>query len=183
MPGYIYFTPDEAAIEQAADDLLTRAPRDPECPAYTERQLNRHGERYLVSLDWVSEAAISEMPQSFRDELRFLASISRLKSEARRILRFWIDGWTQPEIAEALHISQQFVSKRLRRALKTCYDNAPVTFRQFSFHTIWQPRRRTTSLNSYRTCLNCGFQFEPANGQGRYCSDACKSHYASRRKK
>lgn len=183
MPGFIYLTPDEAAMEQAADDLIALAARDPERPAYSERQLARHGERLIISLDRVSEAAIAEMPQSFRDELRFLASISHLKSEARRVLRFWIDGWTQTEIAEAFQISQQFVSRRLRRALRICYENAPVTFRQFSFHTISQPRRRSTRPMNSRVCLNCGYRFNPANEPGRYCSETCKNHYSQRRKK
>src|SRR5438477_396378 len=40
-------TPEQLALEHVADRLLETFPADPERPAYTERQLARHGGRMV----------------------------------------------------------------------------------------------------------------------------------------
>src|SRR5687767_15111452 len=125
-------TDEQLALERVADRILETFPPDPDRPAYTERQLARHGNRMVVvSIYSLSESMVAE-PQEFRDELRFLMSVTRLRPEQRRCLRLWVDGWNQWEIAEAYGVEQQTISYRIRRALRACYDSQPLSFRRFS---------------------------------------------------
>src|SRR5437016_1964836 len=127
MTYFVPMTPDQAALETAADALLRTTCRDPERPAYTERQLMRKSPRMIDIREMVRRAFTPS--QTLRDEIRFLASVSHMNSEHRRCLKLWIDGWNQQEIAEACGITQQFISRRLRKALRACYDSAPISFR------------------------------------------------------
>jgi len=163
---------DEAALEQAADDLLKTASPDPERPIYTERQLARRTVR-IIPIDEMLEITFAP-PQSLQDELRFLASVSHMNREHRRVLDLWVRGWNQREIATAFKISQQFVSQRLRRALGSCYDSVPISFRRFSHHTIYQKRRASRDFAILRQCANCQEEYPLGNGMGRYCSQRCR---------
>src|SRR5262252_2307615 len=104
--SYTEKTLEEETLEQQADALLSQAPADRERPAYTERQLSRHG----IRVDLKRLALTSPSPeQPLRDELKFLASVSLIAPEQRRCFQLWIDGWSQREIADACRVSQQFV--------------------------------------------------------------------------
>lgn len=171
-------TPEQAAFEQVADRLLQTFPRDPERPAYSERQLARHGTRVSkVSFHRISEMLVAE-PQEFRDELRFLMSVTRLRQEYRRCLQLWVDGWSQEEIAAAYGVHQQTVSYRLRRSLRACYDSAPLSFRRFSQHSIYRrpAKRRDSAL--LRVCAYCEEHFSLGIGLGRFCSVPCRERAA-----
>ena len=162
----------EQFLEMAADYLLREAPRDPDRPTYTEQQLSRNWRRMLRIDALVGRKG--NPSQTMRDEMRFLMSVSRMDPEHRRCLRLWVDGWTQEEIARAYNVSQQIVSYRLKRALKSCYSAAPISFRRFSQHTTYRKRRiRTTA--GIRRCVHCGEQFLQALGCDRYCSPDCES--------
>lgn len=167
----IVLPPEETALEDAADALLRQAPKDPERPSYTERQLARRAYR-TVSIERLVETAALP-PQSLRDELRFLASVSRMGRETRRYLRLWLDGWAQSEIAEGCKVTVQNVSRMLRRALRICYDAEPLSFRQFSHHTVYKKRRARGPM-IVRRCVHCEEEFSLEAGQGRYCSDRCR---------
>lgn len=174
MTSFASLTPVQAALERAADDLLRSAPADPERPAYTERQLARRMTRQILSLEWLAENAAVVMPQPMRDELKFLASVSRMSREKRRFLNLWMQGWTQNEIAEALRISQQRVSQQIRFALRRCYDATPLSFRRFSYHSIYKPRGRFREKPGLRSCLYCESGYAVGTGCGRYCSGTCR---------
>src|ERR1043165_986117 len=117
-------TLESIELERQADELLARLPHDPERPFYTERQLARHGSRLTI------ERVLTRHPpmQPLRDELQFLLSVTKLDKENRRFMRFWLNGWSQREIADALNISQQFVSQRLGTAIRACFDMTPISF-------------------------------------------------------
>lgn len=161
----------EQFLEMAADYLLRKTPRDPERPAYTERQLARKWPRALC-VDRIPCDASA--PQSLRDELRFLMSITHLDREDRRCLKLWADGWTQQEIADAYNVRQQVVSYRLHQALRACYNSAPVSFRRFSQHTIYRRRSRVRTTVGSRQCAECREVFLAILGFGRYCSEECQ---------
>jgi hypothetical protein len=172
VPAYVLLTPEQLALEAAADELLRHAVPDPERPVYTERQLARRGRR-LVSSDVLAEMATAP-PQPLRDELRFLAAVSHLSAEQRGCLNLWLDGWSQREIAEAYGVCQQRISQRLRVALRICYDATPISFRRFSYHTIYRPPRRRKQIAWARRCIRCGEEYPAGIGCGRYCSTACR---------
>lgn len=175
VPAYVLLTPEQLALETAADELLRQAVPDPEQPVYTERQLVRRSRR-MVSTDALAEMAVAPS-QPLRDELRFLASVSRLSAEQRGCLNLWIDGWSQSEIAEAYGVCQQRISQRLRAALRICYDATPISFRRFSYHTIYRPPRRRKHAGLVHRCIRCGEEYLAGIGCGRYCSTAC--HHAA----
>lgn len=172
MSVFVILSPEEIRLELAADALILAHPQDSSLPAYTERQLARRGRR-MIPVDSLAEMTAAPS-QSLRDELRFLASVSRLSAELRGCLNLWIDGWTQQEIAQACAVSQQRVSQRLRAALRICYDAAPLSFRRFSYHTIYRPPRRIRKEMITRRCARCGEEFPLGNGAGRYCSTSCR---------
>ena len=171
MTGLDRPIPHEAFLELVADHLLSSVPRDPERPAYTERQLSRRWRR-AVNIEALSQRSTCTS-QPMRDELRFLLSIVRLDPEFRRCLKFWIDGWTQQEIAEAFNVPQQTVSYRIRQGLAICYDAAPLSFRRFSQHTIYRKARRARRLAILRRCITCGEEYPLGCGHGRYCCEGC----------
>ena len=165
---------EQLALERVADRLLETFPPDSDRPAYTERQLARHGNRIvLVSLYSLSEKIVAE-PQEFRDELRFLMSVTRLQPEQRRCLRLWVDGWNQWEIAEAYGVPQTTISYRIRRALRACYDSAPLSFRRFSYHSVYRKPRKTHDYAILRRCIHCEDEYSLGIGLGRYCSLRCR---------
>lgn len=140
MPVRVLLEREQLALEEAADRLLRSLPRDPACPTYTERQISRRG-KVIVSLDEIADRVTAPV-QSLSDELRFLAAITPMHPTARTVLNLWTQGWTQTEIAHACGMSQQRVSQRLRSALTACYDSTPLSFRRFSYHSIYRPPRR-----------------------------------------
>jgi len=172
MAVFIVLTREERALERAGDMALRALPPDLERPAYTERLLARRSRR-LISMDALIENAATA-PEPLRDELRFLASISRLEPKSRCCLILWIDGWTQREIAAALRVSQQSVSQWLRRALRACYDMSPLSFRRFSQRSIYRPPRRRRGPATLRRCAFCKGEFPPGSTGGRYCSTYCR---------
>ena len=165
---------EQRALERVADRMLQTFPPDPNRPAYTERQLARHGNRLtILSIYSLSERLVAE-PQEFRDELRFLMSVTRLRPEQRRCLRLWVDGWSQWEIAEAYGVEQQTISYRIRRALRTCYDSTPLSFRRFSYHSIYRRPQKGRDNTILRKCAHCEDAYSLGVGIGRYCSQRCR---------
>ena len=162
----------EIALEQEADRLLRVAPPNPERPVYTERQLARHGARYVRVRDL--RCSSIGIDADTRDEIRFLANISRLEPFGRTCIRLWIDGWTQQEMSRTMGISQGEVSRQLRDALRACYDHTPITFREFSKHTIYRKPSHGRKSPLPRKCLYCGEAFLMFTGEGRYCSSSCQ---------
>ena len=167
-------TPRQRALEHVADCLIETFPTDPKQPAYTEIQLARRGRRAaVVSIHGLSEMMLAE-PQEFRDELRFLMSVTFLRPEYRRCLQLWVNGWTQPEIAAAYRVTQQTVSFRIRKALRSCYDSMPLSFRRFSHHTIYRRPQIARESSIIRVCAHCEDHFLLGIGFGRYCSLRCR---------
>jgi DNA-binding CsgD family transcriptional regulator len=169
MGPYVVLTREELLLEVAADSLLAAVPRDPDYPVYTERQLQRHGSRLRVPAERLARLATIH-GTDFRDELRFLASVTDLTLTERACLRLWSDGWTQQEIASKLRASQQWVGKALRRALQQCYDSTPLSFRSFCHHTIYRPPSRRREPPLARRCAVCGEIFEGSRCNGWYCA-------------
>jgi hypothetical protein len=161
--------PCERDLEEAADRLLSEAPRDPERPAYTERHLARRV-RLVTPIEAVAET-IAPPVQSLCEELTFLLSVSRVDQDSRRCLQLWIDGWSQLEIAEAIGTSQQRVSQRIRIALEACYDATPISFGKFSEHTVYRPPRHGDRRAGFRRCVRCGETLDSPHG--RWCP-ACR---------
>lgn len=172
MGLFVPMTPQERKLEEAADLLIRSMPRDPDHPAYTERQLDRRGPR-LISVDGLLESRAA-LAQSLADELRFLMSVSHLQPIPRLCLRMWSAGHDQQEIAQSFGMSQQRVSQYLRRALLVCYDNAPISFRQFSHHSIYRRPSRVRRYAMLRRCAWCGDEFPAGLGSGRFCSIPCR---------
>lgn len=172
MRTFVVLTHEQLRLEEAADELLADLPPDLEQPVYTEVQLNRHGPRLKVSVDRIAHLG-SIHSESFRDELRFLASVSDLSPMERICFGLWADGWSQAEIALKMHRCQQYVCRLLHRALLRCYDSSPLSFSAFCRHSVYRPpaRRRTAPLA--RLCDGCGEVFDGRASQGRYCSSKC----------
>ncbi|MCC6730129.1 MAG: helix-turn-helix domain-containing protein [Chthonomonadales bacterium] len=172
MADYSDLTPEQRALERAADELLAALPADPRAPARPERRMRAAGGRAMLSLDRLAEMPVAPS-QPLRDEIAFLVSVTALPARARLCLGRWADGYSQSEIAARLGVSQQRVSQILRQALAACYANAPLSFRRFSFHTIYRPPRHSRPLVALRICARCGETFPLHLGWGRHCSRAC----------
>ena len=139
----------------------------------SERNLSRRGKNMVpIPVDYLvqMEAAPS---QSFREELRFLISVTRQAPKVTSCLLLWVDGYTQSEIALRLLVTQQCVSARLRQGLIKCYDSSPITFRAFSRHTIYRRPTRGRYKFPQRWCLYCREPFPSPSGFGRYCGEKC----------
>jgi hypothetical protein len=174
---------EAARLEQEADRLLQTLPRDPNCPTYTEAQMERrrHTHRVVRLERLVETDEVSRPPQSLLDELAFLASVTPLKRRERVCLRGWLLGWTQREIGAHWRKllpddARQNISRLLRSALRKCYRTDGLTFTQFSRHTIY---RRPARHRLWRSaiCPHCGETFAWGLGAGRYCSTACREQH------
>jgi hypothetical protein len=172
MPAYVVLTREELLLELEADNMLAAAPPDPDRPVYTERQLQRHGTRVRIPADRLAQLTCVRGP-NFRDELRFLASVTDLTAFDQVCLRLWADGWTQREIAQRLGLTQLPISRCLRAALRQCYDAAPLSFRNFCHHTIYRPPSRRREAPMARQCLGCGEVFEGRGYRGAHCGKWC----------
>ena len=169
----------ERDLEEVADRLLGEAPRDAERPAYTERRLARRM-RLAAPVESLVTTTTAPPARSWRDELAFLLTVSNVDQDSRRYLRFWIDGWSQLEIAEAFGTSQQRVSQRIRYALEACYDASLISFERFSHHTVYRPPRHGDRLAGMRRCVRCGAVVEGPGKRGRWCA-ACREALRGRR--
>jgi hypothetical protein len=167
-------TARQVALERVADRLLETFPDDPERPAYSERRLARRGSGWMRSINSLAVEVVAE-PQEFRDELRFLMSVTRLRPEIRRCLRLWVDGWSQYEIAEAYRVAQQTISYRLRTGLRACYESVPLSFRRYSYHSIYRRPHKGPELGLVRICVHCEEVYLMGLGAGRYCSERCRN--------
>jgi hypothetical protein len=172
MPVYVRLDAEEMQLEFESNRLLGAENLGKRGACLTERQLLR-ANPFLVSLEGL--CGLQAAPtQSFRDEMKFLLSVSRMRRADRLCAGLWADGHNQSEIASALGVSQQTVSRRLRMALGRCYDMTPISFRQFSRRSIYRaPRRRDPSLRE-RCCVRCGEAFPYRNGVGAFCSQRCR---------
>lgn len=179
MPILVRMNATEWALETKANRLLGPHLGRHRGGLRSERQLSRTN-HLLLPLDKL--AILPSAPtQSFRDELRFLLSVSRMDRPSRLCARLWIDGYTQTEISRALGTSQQSISNRLQTALRNCYDMSPVSFRLFSRRSIYRPPRRGRSTWPERRCLRCGEMFPLRNGLGVFCSQQCRELSRRRR--
>lgn len=137
---------DEVDLERQADILLDSVPFDSACPTYAEWEMARkrrgRGEEHcLFSVNDVNEEFIiaTRPPQSFREELVFLASLTQLSLRERICLHGWVEGWTQREMASEIGIrSQQMISRYVRSALWKCYEVSELSFAAFSRHTVYR---------------------------------------------
>ena len=173
MSVYVVLPREDDLLEQAADVLLAALPIDQDHPAYTERQLEHQGLTLRVPVEDIGEMEVAE-PQSLRDELRFLASVTELSPAERWCFKLWADGWSQREIAEKLRASQTYVGQRLRSALLSCYDATPLSFRHFCRHSVYRPPSSSRSGSVLRVCERCGEEFSGRAGSGRFCGSFCR---------
>ncbi len=172
MPNFPETPTAEPSIEAEADRLACPPGRKRGEGPFTERQLMRRSRRTVAGtgIEELAEAC----SQGAREELQFLASVSRLSPGARALVRLWADGCTQAEIAKALGTSQQTISNRLRPALARCYENVPVSFREYSRRFIYRAPKRRNSAAFTRICPRCQEHFAAACGAGRFCSGRCQ---------
>ncbi len=170
----------EDALEAASDSLLNAESRNSVYPAYTERQLSRHGEKFMLcSADTM--AAMIEDPrpsQTALDELKFLMSVTDLSRRERICLHAWILGWTQTELSGhweilARKVSQQSVSRWLRDALLKCYDSSGISFYIFSKHSLYRTPLKRREIARMRTCPYCHEHYAYGLSAGQYCSTSC----------
>ncbi len=159
--------------EIRADLVLQWAGGDEERPFDREGRMVRRHSRSMVDGRWsmVEEAAES---QEAVEELRFLADVANLRPGERMLVKLWIEGWTQAEIAGKLGRLQPEVSRDLKRAQRRCYDMAPVSFRRFSYKPLYRPRRRW-EVRHRRVCAGCGDVFYWVDRAVRYCCAECGS--------
>lgn len=169
-----------ARLEQEADALLQSLPRDPDCPTYTEAQLQRYRYTHHVArLDSLIHSLETAYPgQSLLDEIAFLASITPMTRRERACLRGWLLGWTQREIGAKWQtllpdVTRKNISRLLRSALRKCYLAEGLTFAQFSRRTLY---RRPARRRPWRAavCPYCDEPFAWGLGAGRYCSTFCR---------
>jgi len=123
--------PGSQAAEQEADRMLDGQPG-----VYTARQLRDKARREtpvsamsrgddghaLDAEDWLTLHRLGALPRRLR--LRIL--YDRLEDLERRALIRWLDGARQVEIAQALGVSQQRVSKILAGAVVKCRDSCAL---------------------------------------------------------
>lgn len=130
---------NDTDLEAAADALLTTEHRDPDAPCYTDRQLRRRSH----TVDGLGELIdiCSGAAQGAYDELVFLIQAAHMRTEDRLCLGLWVDGWTQAEIAAAMGVSQQRVSRWFRSGLAACIETAPPSFREFSRRFVYRAPR------------------------------------------
>ncbi len=173
MPIIVVLTQEQLRLEQEADALLAAHPVNNECPAYTDRQMERRGAMLRIPVERIAE--LPALPsQSLRDELRFLASVTELTVAQRFCFKLWIDGWSQQEIAAKLRASQQHVARHLHHALVSCYDSTPLSFRHFCRKAIYRTPVKSRADSRARACYHCGEMYSGRIGNGRYCSPTCK---------
>jgi hypothetical protein len=159
-------------LEEEADALIAALPADDQAPACAERLLLRRGRRAVAAEGLIENA--EGVSQSMREELRFLVSVTRISADERLSLGLWIDGWNQREIARTLNVCQQRVSQLLRAGIRRCYANLPLSFREFSRHTIYRPPSHSHRETRVRKCSYCGETYSVFYGCGRYCSSGCR---------
>jgi hypothetical protein len=157
--------------EEAADALLQTAKPIRRRGYHSEKQLAKR-DSLCVPIDTLLHEC-SVAPQSLREELLFLSSVSGLAGPPLRHLRAWIDGYSQCDIAAATGLTQQRVSQQLRIALFRCYDMHPVSFREFSRRTIYRKPHRQPSVGMYRTCRVCSEPYLLTLGEQGCCSSRC----------
>lgn len=176
MPIFVILDAEQRSLEAAADALLRTVPPDCERPFYTERRLAQK-ELRMVHIAQVDGLADMERApsQSFREEVRFLAAVSRLDDALRICLLLWVDGWRQQDIATALRISQQGVSRRLQAALRICYSALPLSFRHFSHRSLYRTPAHARQVGWTGSCAHCGEPFMSRGREARFCSSACRS--------
>ena len=161
----------EQLLEERADKLIADSSSSGVYPATTELRLSRRGRH--APLDRLPFEIEDKVNPSVRDELVFLASVSVISRIDRICFRLWVDGCTQTEMAHKLNVCQQAIQRRLRRALLACYDNLPVSFREFSRHTIYRKPSGRGMGFVQRRCRRCEEPFPLGLGFGVYCSSAC----------
>ena len=171
MTYYDSMPPEDRRLESLADGLIGEYDRDVEFPARREESLVRAGRR-MVNMEGVAENAPA-LPQSARDELLFLLGVTSMPEDVRLCLLFWIDGWTQCEVSATMGICQQRVSQLLRKGLRLCCENLPISFREFSRHSIYHPPNHRRAPRAMRQCVRCGEPYEAGTGYGRCCSLFC----------
>ena len=172
--------PYEEALEMAADALLNAQPKDPAYPAYTERQLARHGEGFMMGSVEAMETMLAAVrpTQTALDELKFLITVTSLSRREKICLRAWILGWTQKELSDhwakfTRMVSQQSISRWLRTALLKCYDASGIGFHIFSHHAVYRAPMKRREVPRVRICPYCHEIYPFGLGTGRYCSPGC----------
>lgn len=139
--------------EKEANVLLSQTPRDPEYPAYSEREMARKRWRHYITLDpaWMASWVDARPPQGLTDEIWFLAALSDLTHKERLCLRLWLDGWTRQEIFQVFGRTlearaQKNIYYTVRKALLKCYDTRTVSFSAFSHHTLYRRPARSQGV-------------------------------------
>ena len=175
MAYHVRMSPEDRRLESMADKLIDKCSHDAEFPVLREKSLAYSG-RKLINLEWIPENTAA-LPQSQREELLFLITVTCMTEDVRLCLQLWIDGWTQCEIASIMVICQQRVSQLLRKGLRDCFENVPISFREFSKHTVYHHPYHVSEKSIIRYCIRCKEAYESGKGHGKYCSVQCaESH-------
>ncbi len=173
MGPYVILSEEDWATEFRADAILAQWKIKGERSFSTERCMSRRGGSLIrLSVDYLLEVEAAP-GQSFREELRFLISISHLSAVVKSCLKLWVDGYTQTEIANQLMVSQQTVSTRLKQGLNICYDLAPISFRAYCKRSIYYKPTKAPERITHRMCVYCHTLYQATPGRGRYCSGKC----------
>ena len=180
---------EEDEKESIANRILADAERKQsaaacEGRAYSEAQLKRKDSRCVIRLDEIADNVLSiRPPQTWIDELKFLASVSDLTQRERFFLRGWMLGWTQEEsrirwMEAAGYDGRQTVSRVLKAALYRCCSNSEIAFRVMTRHPLYRRPRRGIRLSPTLTCRYCREPYIIGYGDGIFCSTGCRSAYA-----
>lgn len=168
----------ERALEEQADAMLRGAEPNPQYPAYTELQLERHGEGKRLPLNDAYLENVTAVPtrENALAEIEFLALGAALDGVERLVLLDWLRGDTQEEIGRRFcpPLAQQQVSRLLGSAIRKCCESGALPFSAFSRHTIYRRPSRRRHAERGKLCARCGDWFPYGLGAGRYCSERCR---------
>lgn len=122
---------------------------------------------------WVTMEALEGMlesaPPQWRDEVKFLMTVTRLQPRERLVLNLWTEGWGQCETSRLLQRSQQWVSWTLRRALTLCLAMEPVSFSAMCRKPVYRRPQRVFSDPHPRFCVFCGSTRNPDESKCPTC--------------
>lgn len=136
MGGVNRSRPPGRFLERQSDALLGRGRARERASACTERRLLRQGCTFSISA--LDEQDAAPPDQSVTEELLSLADLAGLQGEVRHYYILWVYGWSPGQIAARVDEGESQVRRKLRTAQAECLDWLPVSFREFSRHSIYR---------------------------------------------